>query len=831
VTIAAVAAPSLVETAGSADPLVRTLELFCELPVEIRVVTAADEVFYCRFDSYAEAAAYATSYNSAKGIYFVLNPFDRKGIQKAVRDVDIKCRRWILIDADPERDADTNATSAEREAALHLAEAIQNYLAELGWPAPVECDSGNGAHLLYPADLPNDEDAKVLVERLLHHLADRFDNEAATVDTSVHNASRITKLYGTMTRKGPASLERPHRLSAITQIPTITRRVTAADLEQIPATQTDDSAADDSYPLPTVINAGKKGKRNDTLYRHACRLRQQGLDKAAILAELKKVNAERCRPPLSDKELETIAGSAAKHEAGHRIAGKSHATKLINLTLSAKAELFVTPEGDPYVTVPVGNHYETFWLGGNGFKAWVAHEYYVRTKAGVSGGAVADASMALQGSARASGTVLPVYTRVAGLADAVYLDLGRPDHQVLHVDATGWRVTTSPPHVRFIRRKGMLALPDPQPGGSLMDLLPTVLNLSGDNLMLVTGWLVQALRGLKPYPTLNFNGEHGTGKTLGSRLVRNIIDPSVAEMSSAPREPRDLMVTARNSHVIGFDNLSEIPPWLSDNLCSLATGAGFRVRANYTDDTEIIFSEARPILFNGIGDLVYRPDLMDRSITVEFETLTDEKRRTEREVYDAFAAAHPFLLGSLASALVQALREPVTLTSMPRMADFVTTEESAAPALGWEAAKFSKVYKANRQQSDDALLDGNPLWSALQRLLDDYGELQDDGSRQVRKSTDELLKLILGYVGDDRDQRKRLPQTGKGLNNAFKRLAPLLRHEGIAIELATKKETKGDHRDKRLTTIRRLKREEQPKLPEVTQEAEPVDEGVAPLAM
>ena len=88
-----------------------------------------------------------------------------------------------------------------------------------GWPEPILADSGNGAHLLYPIDLPNDQDAANVLRDCLRALVFRFDDEAVVVDTGNYNAARIWKLYGTLACKGDNALDRPHRLSRILESP------------------------------------------------------------------------------------------------------------------------------------------------------------------------------------------------------------------------------------------------------------------------------------------------------------------------------------------------------------------------------------------------------------------------------------------------------------------------------------------------------------------------------------------------------------------------------------------------------------------------------------
>jgi hypothetical protein len=76
--------------------------------------------------------------------------------------------------------------------------------------------SGNGVHLYYPLDsLPNDEASKTRVQTLLQTLAGKFDNGVVRIDRSVINASRITKVPGTLARKGVESEDRPYRMARV----------------------------------------------------------------------------------------------------------------------------------------------------------------------------------------------------------------------------------------------------------------------------------------------------------------------------------------------------------------------------------------------------------------------------------------------------------------------------------------------------------------------------------------------------------------------------------------------------------------------------------------
>ena len=134
-------------------------------------------------------------------------------------DSDIERRRWLALDFDPVRPAGVSSTDEEKSAALLRAEEVRDHLRGEGWPEPVVGDSGNGAHLLYRVDLPNDPESSELVKGVLEALDFGFSDGAVEVDTAVANAARIWKLYGTTARKGDHTNERPHRRSALLEAP------------------------------------------------------------------------------------------------------------------------------------------------------------------------------------------------------------------------------------------------------------------------------------------------------------------------------------------------------------------------------------------------------------------------------------------------------------------------------------------------------------------------------------------------------------------------------------------------------------------------------------
>jgi P4 family phage/plasmid primase-like protien len=180
-------------------------------------------------DHLQDMAAAALKLESvAKGVYFTLNPLKpailarrRNRVDYAedqAGDKDVLARKWLLVDADPVRAvSNISATAEEKAAAWEVVNEVRNYLAGEDWPDPILADSGNGFHLLYRIDLPA-EDGE-LVRRCLEALAALFDTDQVQIDRTVFNPARITKLYGTLARKGDDAPERPHRRSGILHVP------------------------------------------------------------------------------------------------------------------------------------------------------------------------------------------------------------------------------------------------------------------------------------------------------------------------------------------------------------------------------------------------------------------------------------------------------------------------------------------------------------------------------------------------------------------------------------------------------------------------------------
>ena len=211
--------------------------------VELRIFEAKrgrNTIIAGYFDNFEKLAQAAPSYSGRPGIeglYWTLNPCvpallaraanRLKHLKFTTSDRDIRKRAMLLVDSDPVRPSGISATDDEKKRAADVARQIRRHLRQECWPEPFVADSGNGYHLLYPVDLPNDEPSHELIKASLTALASMFDNDAVKIDTTVHNAARICKVYGTVAAKGESTSDRPHRTARLLHVskpPQIVRR-------------------------------------------------------------------------------------------------------------------------------------------------------------------------------------------------------------------------------------------------------------------------------------------------------------------------------------------------------------------------------------------------------------------------------------------------------------------------------------------------------------------------------------------------------------------------------------------------------------------------------
>jgi hypothetical protein len=176
------------------------------------------------FNDVSKAIGELKQYVGLTAVYVTINDIEEQALARAnnrlvsylkpsTSDGDVARRKFIFIDIDPVRLSGVSSTKQELSKAVQCAKKIMGDF--YFWPKPLFACSGNGVHLLYRCDMPNDPYTKNVFLRFLSKLSEDYSDIGVKIDTTTYNSSRVTRLYGTKATKGDDTPDRPHRLSFI----------------------------------------------------------------------------------------------------------------------------------------------------------------------------------------------------------------------------------------------------------------------------------------------------------------------------------------------------------------------------------------------------------------------------------------------------------------------------------------------------------------------------------------------------------------------------------------------------------------------------------------
>jgi len=455
--------------------------------------------------------------------------------------------------------------------------------------------------------------------------------------------------------------------------------------------------------------------------------------------------------------------------------GAKQVDVLIGLAQNNNVELFYIDDFTTFAAITTADgHREIHAVKSTEFRRWLRNGYFDLKKSAPSSEAMTSGVATIDAIAARKGKCRNVFLRVAELDGKLYVDLCDSKWRAIEVGADGWRIVNEP-RVLFRRKSGMLPLPTPAPEGSI-DLLRPFLNLrNDDDFVLIVSYLLAALSPRSPYPVLAVAGAHGGAKSTLVELLRLLIDPNTTALRTLPREDRELFIQARNSHLQAFDNLSSLPSWISDALCRIADGSGYSVRSLFTDDDEVLFGGARPIVLNGIEDFVVRPDLADRTIAVTLEEVDEDRRRSKHELLQDFEGAQPLILGALLDAMVHGLRRlpGLRLGRLPRLADFATWATACETACFHDGA-FMDAFTRNREEAIRTVLEADIVAQTVLRFMEIREEWEGTAT--------DLLDRLAAIAGEAATRKKSWPGAANALSGRLRRAAPFLRKRSILVE-------------------------------------------------
>ena len=467
---------------------------------------------------------------------------------------------------------------------------------------------------------------------------------------------------------------------------------------------------------------------------------------------------------LLDRAVRETVAAGLGGESDDDDGGLTVAESIVRLALK-RYRLGVSTDGEPFAVAHGGPNVATSLRGSaRSLRALLAREYRRETGATPSGSALADALTVLAGEAQERDPE-PVHLRIAREGERVIVDLGDTSGRAITVDASGWRVVDHSP-VLYRRTALTAPMPMPEGGGELAELWELVPVAESDR-DLVLGWLVHALIPDEPHAILLLGGPAGAGKSTAAEYVVGLVDPSGAPTRAEPRDPRQWAITAAGSWVIALDNISSIPPWLSDALCRAATGDGWVDRALYTDSELAVLRYLRVVLLTSIDAGALRGDLGERILLADLERIPASRRQSKRALDERYEAARPRLLGALLDLLASALaRLPgISPNELPRMADYARVLAALDEIRGTDSLAR---YEAQAPRIAEDVVEGDLVATAVLALARDVGAWTGTAADLLARITPEPVP-------------RGWPRTPTVLSGRLRRVVQPLRELGVIV--------------------------------------------------
>jgi hypothetical protein len=510
-------------------------------------------------------------------------------------------------------------------------------------------------------------------------------------------------------------------------------------------------------------------------------------------------NGPQDRPPGTQPDSGNDPSPASPEDVSHNLAEAVRSALEPARELSAAAitrnypdavgsdfDVFLGSDGYPYALPDDIGNLTVLRLGTKAGDAFLRERGYQRGRI-LKTPEVRDASDTLIAHAELSRDIRDVWVRVAPYEDGFEIDLGDANHTRVRVTANRVEVLTSGSKTLFWRPPTQRPLPAVPEEGNI-GLWRKYVNLHATEQILLETLMVYVIAHPKlsttVYVILLLLGPQGAGKSVLTRLIQALIDPSGVGLQILPRNPRDLGIAAPQAHLLCYDNSREIPELMSDNLCLTSTGGSINTRRLYTDSDQVTLQLRVAVLLNSLHPILDQPDLAQRCLPLTLQPIDARNRRSEKDLMAEFEADRPAIFRGLLDRAAAILAElPNGAPMQPeRMAEFSAWLSAAervdgAPPGVYED-QYARVLTAGMR---DALLE-NPLAAAVMGLLEGRKDHAWSGTPA------ELLEVLECHVSRRMTYSPAWPRTPSALSKRLLALSGGLARQGVEIEFGRGRE-------------------------------------------
>lgn len=531
-----------------------------------------------------------------------------------------------------------------------------------------------------------------------------------------------------------------------------------------------------------------------------------------LLARAMEWNERHCRSPLEIDEIkklvrqgmiwidkESIKSNKSRRNPREDENDESN-TSIENLLTSIKQrcnQIFFDQFHELYVSINIRSHHEVIPIASKKFESVILSEYYENNKLLLSKDKLSNVLGLVRAREELNSQIVvkDLNLRIAKVPSQnrndkedrdYYYDLINSNWQIVKITTEGWEIISGNEEPIFKRYRNNLpqVIPNRNYPKDIMDSFLTLFNIPDkkNNLLLLVYLICLFIPDIAK-PILILRGSKGSAKTTAFELIKNVVDPSDMDTLFFPKELNDLIQIMNHNYVLYFDNISYISSGMSDLLCRTVTGTGFSKRKLYSDDEDVTYKFKRSIGINGINLASVKPDFLDRSLIIELERITKDKRRKDEDIKTKFRVLLPDILGWIFDILVKVLKykkehaEEIKLKDLPRMAEFAEYGEVISRCIGYDEYEFIDAYFENIDIQNEEVIES----SIIARVIIEFME-----NRQVWKGTSSELYSVLMTIVEDKTEgvyvrNRDWPKAANSLSRKINEIESTLKEKGIEI--------------------------------------------------
>ena len=416
----------------------------------------------------------------------------------------------------------------------------------------------------------------------------------------------------------------------------------------------------------------------------------------------------------------------------------------------------------------------------------------------------------LQAKAEYDGETIPLSLRVAWDkdSDGIIYDLTNKKWQCVKITKEGWQIINETPVPLFMRYSQTPQVePSRQYEPDILDKFLQLVNLKREeNKILLVVYMATLFIPEIQHVVLQLHGEQGGAKSMLETFIKELVDPARPKLLSVHKDRMEFIQQIAHNHLVFYDNLDHIPGWLSDEVCRGVTGAGSSKRVLYSDDEDFVYDYRRCFGFNGINPVLTKPDVLDRSITIEQDRIDPKYRVQEKLMMSKFYELRPRLLGYIFDILVKALQIYPTLKlgSLPRMGDSALWGEAISRAMGYRELEFINIYDENKERQNIEIIENSPLGQVIARFLNDWqNDLKERPACWFAPTSEFLTGLNNTAAEYNIDPGKFWPKRANSLTRKLKVIMTSIR-EGLGYDITISRNTSGKNKGLSVTSIRKI---------------------------